>query len=84
MPMAEKAEATRVATGFLGLVEPEAWSKWKMGPYVAWGFYGRADIANAAGLESIGPEGMQPFGDSVALPELLARFLVEAESLATR
>lgn len=83
-PEPEEAESTREAAGLLGLVEPEAWWKWKHGPYVAWGFYGQPDIAAAAKLVPIGSQGLQPVGQCEPLPDVLARFLAAAESLSTR
>lgn len=78
-PAPTEAEAAREAAGLLGLIEPDAWSKWNRGLFVAWGFYGRADIATAAGLAPLDMQGLQPVEDREALPEVTARFLRAAE-----
>lgn len=77
-PAATEAEATRVALGLLGMIEPTAWSKWQGGVLVAWGLYGRPDVASDAGLVSVGASGLQPADEREELPELLARFLAAA------
>jgi hypothetical protein len=72
------AEARRETLGLLGLVDASAWFKWRGGMLVVWGLYGRTDVANAANLVSK-PEGLQGPDTTLALPELLARYLFAAE-----
>jgi hypothetical protein len=78
-PAAVAAEATRQALGFLGLVEPHAWRSWQRGLFVAWGLYGRPDVAQAAGLVPRDTQGLQPANDRESLPSVLTRFLLAAE-----
>jgi hypothetical protein len=78
-PSPTEAEAVRAAAGLLGLVEAGAWRKWQSGLLVAWGFYGRPDIATAAGLAPLGTQGLQQVGARAALPAVVARFLAAAE-----
>lgn len=78
-PDAAHAEETRETLGLLGLVEPRAWMSWKRGLFVAWGLYGRSDIAASAGLAWKDQIGLQPADDRDALPDVLARFLKSAE-----
>lgn len=83
-PKPEEAETAREASGFLGLVEPRAWSNWRRGLVVTWGVYGRPDIATAAGLELQDGRGLQLAGGKrERLAEVLARFLAAAELAAT-
>lgn len=73
-----KAEEARRALGLLGLVEASAWSKWKRGVLVAWGLFGRDDVAGRAGLTALGSNGLQPAKDREELSDALARFLKAA------
>lgn len=81
LPDASHAEETRVSLGLLGLVEPRAWSSWQRGLFVAWGVFGRVDIATMAGLVLFANTGLQPPNDREALPNTLARFLIAAEAV---
>lgn len=72
---ASEAEGTRNSFGLLGLVEPGAWSNWKRGLFVAWGVFGRENIATRAGLSNFPGIGLQPAKERMALPDTLARFL---------
>jgi len=78
-PAAGAAEATRQALGLLGLVEADAWRSWQGGLFVAWGLYGRSDVATVAGLVPLGIHGLQPLNRREPLPAVLARFLLAAE-----
>jgi hypothetical protein len=81
-PVSIEAEATRETAGLLGLIQPKAWLDWQRGLFVAWGLYGRSDIAMAAGLAPLDTQGLQPVGAREALPAVVARFLAAAEPLA--
>ena len=78
-PTPDEAEQQRSTLGLLGLVEPRAYSSWRGGLFVSWGFYGDARVARAAGLAPVGTRGLQPANDHAALPSVLARFLRAAE-----
>jgi hypothetical protein len=78
-PTAAEADATLQTLGLLGLVEPRAWTVWQRGLFVAFGLYGRSDIAKAAGLALLDGQGLQPESDRESLPAVLARFLRATE-----
>jgi hypothetical protein len=79
IPAVAESESARDALGLLGLVEPRAWRNWQRGLFVAWGFYGRADVATLAGLAPRDSQGLQPTDHREALPATLAKFLLAAE-----
>ncbi|HTR52775.1 MAG TPA: hypothetical protein VMJ10_18805, partial [Kofleriaceae bacterium] len=83
-PDAASAESTRSAHELLGIVEPSAWRNWKRGLYVAWGLFGREDIATAAGLKPIDTRGLQLANDTISLPSLVARFVITADNIAQK
>ena len=78
-PTAAEAEATRDSLGLLALVEPRAWRSWQRDLFVAWGLYGRMDIAKQAGLVPLDTQGLQPPEEREGLPATLARLLFAAE-----
>jgi len=83
VPRPEESEAAREAAGLLGLIEPRAWSNWRSGLVVTWGVYGQPAIAAAAGLVPLETRGLQQADKRALLVDVLARFLVAAESLAS-
>ncbi|MEP6866162.1 MAG: hypothetical protein ABJE66_36415, partial [Deltaproteobacteria bacterium] len=76
---ATTADETRKSLGLLGLIESSAWSKWKRGMFVAWGLFGREDVALRGGLTFHTAIGLQPPSDRAELCDALTRFLVAAE-----
>ena len=79
-----QAEFARRAAGFLGLVESSAWRKWRAGVFVAWGLFGREDVAKSAGMVERAGTGLQSTNDGEDLSTALARFLTAAEQRELR